>query len=38
NRELKGQVEQVYLRGELIVERGEFLGGKGKYVSRELKL
>ncbi|MDF2512211.1 MAG: amidohydrolase family protein, partial [Herbinix sp.] len=42
-RSLKGKVERVFLRGDLIVESGKFLGdqiskGNGIFRKRELKL
>jgi dihydropyrimidinase len=33
----KGRAEQVYLRGQLIVDKGRFIGkaGQGKFIKRE---
>lgn len=33
---VKGSVSQVFLRGEQIVRNGKFLGGKGRFLRREL--
>lgn len=38
NRDLKGKIEQVYLRGRLIARNGKFLGGNGLFKERKLKL
>ena len=35
--EQKGRAEKVYLRGSLVVDKGEFVGklGQGKFIERE---
>lgn len=38
NRKIRGQVQDVFLRGRQIVENGIFLGSQGEYVRRKLNL
>jgi len=37
-RKIRGEVQDVFLRGRQIVENGVFLGSQGEYITRKLDL